>query len=221
MHNTLIRPLEIKELTAEGSFSGLASVYGNVDLGGDIVLPGAFKEFVKTKDDHIVILDSHQTRSTIGKGKLTDTHLGLAMQGQLNLKVSRARDVHELMKDNVIGGLSIGFDILPGGQKIREDGIRELSAIKLWEVSTTVFPMNQAAQVSAVKTLEKCTSVRDVEDLLRDAVGLSRAQAKLHAGAIWKTLSGQREADPSEAEVSNAVIGNLTNLFNNYSKEPK
>lgn len=187
-------PMEVKDLTETGSFEGLASVYGNVDLGGDIVLPGAFKEFNKTKDGYIRILDSHNTRAPIGKGQLVDTHVGLAIKGQLLLKVARARDVYELMKENVIDGLSIGYDVLPGGFKVREDGIRELSGIKLWEVSATAFPMNQEARTSHVKSIERCTSIRDVEDLLRDATGLSRSQAKLHAGEIWKTLSGKRDA---------------------------
>ena len=34
--------LEIKSISDQGIFKGLASVYGNVDLGGDVVEPGAF-----------------------------------------------------------------------------------------------------------------------------------------------------------------------------------
>lgn len=192
-----------KELTDAGSFEGLASVYGNTDLGGDIVMPGAFKEFAFTKDQHIRILDGHNTRAPIGKGKLTDTHLGLAIKGQLEMTVARAREVHALMKAGIIDGLSIGFDILPNGFKVSEDGLtRQLTGLKLWEVSTTPFPMNQAATVSSVKELQRATCVRDVEDLLRDVVGLSRSQAKLHASAIWKTKSGLRDAGEDEREVA-------------------
>ena len=201
--------MEVKDLTDTGSFEGLASVYGNVDLGGDIVLPGAFKEFNRTKDGFIRILDSHNTRAPIGKGQLVDTHVGLAIKGQLLLKVARARDVYELMKENGIDGLSIGYDVLPGGFKVREDGVRELSAIKLWEVSTTAFPMNQDAQVSRVKEIERCTSIRELEELLRDAAGLSRSQAKLHAGEIWKTLTGKRDAGGEVGEEAQQLLQTL------------
>jgi len=34
---------EVKQLTPEGESSGLASVFGNLDLGGDIVEAGAFQ----------------------------------------------------------------------------------------------------------------------------------------------------------------------------------
>lgn len=201
---TLGFPMELKDLDERGTFEGLASVYGNVDLGGDIVEPGAFKEFVQTKDGSIRILDGHNTRAAIGKGKVTDTHLGLALKGRLNLAVSRAREVYELMKDGIIDGLSIGFDILPGGSEITESGIRKLKALKLWEVSTTPFPMNQSALVSTVKGIERVTDIRELEDLLRDAAGLSRAQAKLHAKAIWSTKTGQREAD-GEVDVQRVI----------------
>lgn len=203
------RNFEIKELTEAGTFEGLASVYGNTDLGGDIVEPGAFKEFALTKDGQIRILDAHNTRAPIGKGKLTDTHIGLAMKGTLNMSIARAREVHALMKDGIIDGLSIGFDIRAGGANIDDKGIRRLTDLKLWEVSTTAFPMNQAAQVSGVKTLEKCTSIRDVEDLLRDAVGLSRTQAKLHASGIWKTLNGQRDADAEVGDAAKELLSTI------------
>lgn len=193
-------PLEVKELTDTGTFEGMASVYGNVDLGGDIVIPGAFKEFVATKDGSVRILNGHSSREPIGKGKVTDTHLGLAIKGQLNLQVSRARDVHALMKDGIIDGLSIGYDILPNGFKIREDGVRELSGLKLWEVSTTVFPMNQEALIGNVKEIQRVKSVRELEHLLRESTGISKTQAAKFAGDIWKTLTGQREAGSGNEE---------------------
>jgi HK97 family phage prohead protease len=212
------RPIEFKELTKElteqGSFEGLASVYGNVDLGGDVVEPGAFKEFNLTKDGQIRILDGHNTRAPIGKARLTDTHLGLAVKGTLEMAVARAREVHALMKAGIIDGLSIGFDILPDGAQTDEKGIRHISKIKLWEVSTTAFPMNQAATVSGVKEIARCTSIREVEDLLREAVGLSRTQAKLHANAIWKTVSGPRDAE----EDASAVAVRLTEFLRTVGK---
>ena len=41
MKSNLTIPLEIKSLT-KGEFDGHGSIFGNEDLGGDIVLPGAF-----------------------------------------------------------------------------------------------------------------------------------------------------------------------------------
>lgn len=203
-------PMEVKEVTETGSFEGLASMYGNVDLGGDICLPGCFKEFMYTADGSIRILDSHNTRAPIGKGKVIDSHMGLVLRGQLNLKVSRARDVHELMKDGVIGGLSIGFDILPDGSEVRDDGIRLLKGLKLWEVSTTPFPMNEQALVSSVKAVQQITNIREYENFLREVGGFSKEQAKILARS-YKDLPGRRDADET-AENSKELLGFLDGI---------
>ena len=204
-------PMEIKEVTETGTFEGLASVYGNVDLGGDICMPGCFKEFVKTRDGSIRILDSHNTRAPIGKGTVIDSHMGLVLKGTLNLKVSRSRDVHELMKDGIIDGLSIGFDILPNGSEVREsDNVRLLKELKLWEISTVVFPMNPAATISAVKNFQQITNIREYENWLRDAGGFSKEQAKILARS-YKDLPGRRDADET-AEQSKELLGFLERI---------
>ena len=35
-------PLDFKSITREGFFEGYASLFGQKDMGGDIVMPGAF-----------------------------------------------------------------------------------------------------------------------------------------------------------------------------------
>lgn len=206
-------PFEVKQLDERGTFEGIASVYGNVDLGGDIVLPGAFKEFVETRDGQVRVLDAHDSRRPIGKARVTDTHLGLAVKGRLNLAVTRAREIYELMKDGIVDGLSIGYDVIqPDGSEVRADGVRVLKKLKLWEISTTIFPMNPSALVSDVKSLERVTDIRELEDLLRDAVGLSRAQAKLHAGAIWATKTGQRDAGGEDGRQVQRMIEFLNSI---------
>jgi HK97 family phage prohead protease len=196
------RPFEFtKEVNAEGAFEGLASVYGNVDLGGDVVVPGAFKELVLTKDGMIRILDGHNTRVPIGKGKLTDTHVGLAMAGQLNLKLPAARVVHELMKDGITDGLSIGFDILPGGERIDDNGVRHLEKLKLWEVSAVTFPMNPEARVSAVKSIPKFSTIREAERWVREELELSADAAKEFVARFKQSLAGARD-EPSTRDES-------------------
>lgn len=202
-------PFEVKELTDSGSFEGLASTYGNVDLGGDIVEAGAFKEFVFTKDQKIRVLAGHDTRAPIGKGIVTDTHVGLAIKGQINLALARGRDTYELMKDGIIDGLSIGFDILPGGQEIREDGVRLLKKLKLWEVSLVTFPMNPAAQVSAVKSIPQFSTIRECEAWLRDELGLSNSAAKEFVARFKQALVGARDEPPRDEALQAAVQDTL------------
>lgn len=217
----IVRPMEFKELTDTGSFEGLASTYGNVDLGGDVILPGAFKEFVLTKDGSIRILDSHSTRAPIGKGKLTDTHLGLALKGQLNLKIARAREVHELMKDGVMDGLSIGFDTLAGGAQVNESGVRELSALKLWEVSAVTFGMNPQALVSGVKTIPQFETARDVEAWLRDEYRLTNSEAKVLVSRFKQALVTPRDEAAARDEPLQAAVKETLKFLQGVSPLPQ
>jgi HK97 family phage prohead protease len=203
---------EVKELTDAGTFEGLASVYGNVDLGGDVVEPGAFKEIVKTRDGMVRILEQHDMRRPIGKGILTDTHVGLAIKGKLNLSVSRARDVYELMKDHTLDGLSIGYDTLPGGADIDDQGVRHLRALKLWEVSPVTFGMNPAALVSGVKTIPQFQTVREVEAWIRDEFNLTNSAAKEFVARFKQALAAARDEQARDEPLQAAVKETLSIL---------
>jgi len=143
--------LQIKSLDEAGKFTGLASTYGNVDLGGDIVVPGAFQKTLQDRGGEVPILFAHDSRQPVGLGKLNDTAAGLAIEGQLVLEVGKAKEAYSLLKAKVLRGLSIGYDAIKSDYK---DGVRYLRELKLFEVSLVVMPMNELAQVSAVKTNE-------------------------------------------------------------------
>jgi HK97 family phage prohead protease len=140
--------LQIKSLDEAGKFSGLASVYGNVDLGGDVVMPGAFTKSLADRGGDVPILFAHDPRQPVGAGKLKDTAQGLQIEGQLVLDVPKAREAYSLLKAKVLRGLSIGYDAVKSDFK---DGVRYLRELKLFEVSLVVMPMNEMAIVTAVK----------------------------------------------------------------------
>jgi len=140
--------LEIKAFNDQtGAFTGLAAVYGNEDLVGDIVERGAFAETVK-ENPVVPILWQHDTREPIGKGRLKDTYDGLLIEGKLSLGVQKAREARELMQDEAVRGLSIGYDTV---NSFMTGSVRHLTEIKLWEVSVVTFAANPEARISAVK----------------------------------------------------------------------
>ena len=77
-------PFELKELDGAGTFTGLASTYGTKDLGGDIVLPGAFAATLAEKGRERPLLWAHDTAEPIGLGVLTDSGKGLEIEGTLD-----------------------------------------------------------------------------------------------------------------------------------------
>ena len=182
----LIAPIEIKEAKADGSFTGYAAVFNNVDLGSDVILPGAFRQVKTTRDGKVRIAIHHDLKSLAGKASFAMDAHGLRVDGQLTLGVGYVRDAYELMKDGVLDGLSVGFDIPPGGASYEDrNGLytRVIADAILWEFSLVPFGMNPDALVDTVKAV----TVRDFEAQLR-GLGYSQREAKAFAAGGFKSL---------------------------------
>lgn len=204
------------EATARGEFTGYASVFGNMDLGGDIVEAGAFKEtLAKRGSGGVAMLWGHDMRSPpIGKWlDLQEDDRGLVARGQLILDVAKARDVHALMREGALKGLSIGYRIPPGGAEMDRRGARRIKAADVHEISVVTFPMNQRAQVSRVKSADALTitEIKEIEDLLRDA-GASGAERKRAVAVFKKWL--QRDAEgPNDGASDEVIAAELAGLI--------
>ena len=48
-HEVKFAPVNLQTVEADGTFTGYASVFGQVDLGQDLVMPGAFRESLATR----------------------------------------------------------------------------------------------------------------------------------------------------------------------------
>ena len=192
-------PTEFKAFGDSGSFEGYASIFGNVDLGGDVIERGAFKEIVKGRDGKVKVLNQHRTSDPIGVAEVKQDDKGLSFQGQLILEAPAGRAAYALMKGGALDGMSIGYDVLPGGGKVLESGIRQLTGLKLWEISPVTFGMNPLAGIEGVKQAGQITTTREFEDFLRDAGGFSKAQAIAIASGGFKAMQGLRDAGDAEA----------------------
>jgi HK97 family phage prohead protease len=155
---------EIKNVDESGTFEGFAATYGNEDLGGDVIEPGAFARTLKNSNGETRILWQHDTTRPIGKATLTDTKEGLHIKGKLALAVTAGRDAYESVKARLVDGLSIGYDAV---RKEMKDGRRHLQEIKLFEVSLVTFPMNPAALVTSVKSETDDSDLREILTAMR------------------------------------------------------
>lgn len=173
-------------VSEDGIFTGYASVFGNKDLGGDIVLPGAFDSWLALwKSGEAAtppVLDNHDPGKVLGVYvELTPDEKGLRVKGQLNQETIAGREKRALMKQGAVSGLSIGYSIYPGG--IAYDAKQDaylLSNLELWEVSLATFPMNTSARVDTVKSAIARgvkPTIRDVERTLRE-LGFTATMAK-------------------------------------------
>jgi len=191
-----------------GTFEGYGSVFGNKDLGNDVIEAGAFaKSLKKRKPQNVKLLYQHKSDMPIGVfDEIREDEHGLVVKGRLALKTQAGAEAYELLKMGALDGLSIGFRVNPKEVSYDKRGNKRIiKEVDLMEVSLVTFPMNPQATVRSVKGEQY--SIREWENGLRDAFSLSRSEAKVAAKAVTKCFD-QREVDES-AELVEA-IKNLT-----------
>lgn len=202
----IYRPFEVKTIGEDGTFTGYASVSGNLDLVGDICAKGCFAKTLLSNKGRVPILKQHDTNVQLGIGEsAVEDEIGLLVTGRLNMEVQAAREQKALCKQHFeIGapmGLSIGY--FAKDFSWSKDGTRTLKEVELLEYSLTPFPANPLAQMTSIKSiletgdeLEIAHKKREIESFLRGA-GCSSKQAKSAVSAIF---GDDDVADDGDAE---------------------
>lgn len=178
-----------------GTFEGYGSVFGNKDLGNDVIERGAFlKSLKRRKPQNVKLLYQHKSDMPIGVfDEIREDEHGLVVKGRLALKTQAGAEAYELLKMGALDGLSIGFRVNPKEVSYDKRGNKRIiKEVDLMEVSLVTFPMNPQATVRSVKGEE--ISIREWENGMRDAFSLSRSEAKMAAKAVTDAF-GQREVD--------------------------
>ena len=206
-------PLSLKdsELTPDGQFTGYGSIFGEVDSYREAVLPGAFKNSLKSykaKGKMPSLLWQHRSDEPIGiyLGMEEDSK-GLQVHGQLALDTSKGKEAYALLKMGAVDGLSIGYVATKWQDNLKNDTV-ELTEINLWEVSLVTFPAGPGARVDGVKSSLECgklPSMKEFEEYLREA-GFSRTEATAVAGKGLSHLLRQREAGDQNRELKLADV---------------
>ena len=191
-----------------GFFAGYASKFGGVDAYGDTIIPGAYKATLENRKRPVLMRWNHYG-DVIGKWTILkeDEH-GLYVEGELTPGHSKAGDVHALMKHGAVTGLSIGYR--PVKSIENETGGRDLHEIDLVEISVVESPADVNAQISSVKSaIEDSGSLKDIEAILRDAGGFSRADA---CALVARVKSMQQ----SDSDAEDDVLAALAFTFAKY-----
>ena len=204
----------------EGIFNGYGSIFGNKDLGNDIVERGAFLKSLNDRGAKgVKLLWQHKTDQPIGVfEEIQEDNKGLRVRGKLALGTQGGKEAYELMKMGALDGMSIGYRADPAKQKYDEKNKRRfLKEVDLMEISLVTFPMNPRATIHAVKGED--INIRDLEKGLRDAFNFSRSDAKVGAKALHDTFKPQRDAEPEGDIELLKAIRHTTTFLTNLTKE--
>ena len=199
-----------------GVFAGFASTFGNKDMVGDVIAPGAFAKSLRKKGTSgIKMLWQHDTEKPIGVWEeMSETDRGLEVKGKLILGVDKGREAYELLKHGAIDSMSVGFMVVDKNKDIdydEETRTRTIKSLDLWEVSLVTFPANQKAKINRVKAyceLGETPDIRDLEALLRDG-GLSQRDAKALLSEGYGALLRR---DVEDKEMQSAIAEHISRL---------
>ena len=166
MKDYMILPIEIKNIEKKAEngkeyyfIDGFASVYNNIDLGGDRVLPSFFIDDLKENGNKRKALWQHDRKEPLGINIYTNTDSGLMFRAQLpadDIMVS-GRLIPQL-EMGTIEGASIGYSVIESKYNT-EKGCRDLVKGQLYESSFVSEPMNPKCVIYSISKLQK--SIKD------------------------------------------------------------
>lgn len=200
----------------QGVVTGYGAIFGNKDLGGDIIVPGAFLKSIndiRASGFALPMYFQHDRTQVAGIwNDVVEDQNGLMVTGRLNLDKQLGRDLLSDFKFGSVTGLSIGY------QTMRDQWddtamARMLLECKLYEVSAVTTPMNPLARITGVKgdqaeesadgdgnAPQTPRTIRKFEKFLREA-GFSHAQAKAIATRGFKAA----DPDPRDEDGGNGA----------------
>ncbi len=222
LRETKFVPGRLESVKLDGTFSGYASVFDEVDLGNDVVAPHAFTaSLARRGPSRIRMLFQHNPDEPIGVWeRIEETARGLKVSGRITTAAAKGREVLELMRAGAVDGLSIGFRTV----RARQDpatGARRILEADLWEISVVTFPMQESARIEMVKSglfagtqISKRPSVREFERwLVRDA-GLSRTDALMVIAKGYRQALNRRDAVPGNDALAKRIRRAAQSLAN-------
>lgn len=150
----------LASVSADGGFCGYASLFGRMDLSGDVVEAGAFaRSLARRKTEGVGLLLEHDPNRTIGHWLyIEEDARGLWVEGQLGAAPA-ARQAARAMASGSLDGLSIGFSTISAE---REGRVRRLVEVDLWEVSVVAAPMLPEARARAAGAVRETGGERPV-----------------------------------------------------------
>jgi HK97 family phage prohead protease len=146
-------PIELKAVSETGEIEGYASTFGNRDLVGDIVQPGAFTKSLKGRAaTDVLMLWGHDHRRLIGVWTdIVEDSIGLRVKGRIMTETRDGAEAFAFARAGAARSLSIGYRTIRSRQD-RERKARLLDEVDLGEISLLPTGANPRARVERVKS---------------------------------------------------------------------
>jgi HK97 family phage prohead protease len=200
-----IKSLGTADGLKEGEFLAYASVFGNKDSYGDVVLPGAFLNSIaawKASGNTIPVLFGHNMGDPDynigGVIEATEDDHGLLIHGFFDMESPKGATVYRAVKGRRISQLSFAFDVIDSAYAKSEElgEYLELRELKLYEISFVTIGANQETEVLGVKSTE-------IDGL--------KAGKTLSAKSVASITSARENASALVAHLDELLLANSAN----------
>lgn len=188
----------------EGQFEAYASVFGNVDSYGDVVMPGAFagtlEEWAASGNFLPVLFGHNMSDPDYNIGHVIEAvedEKGLRVRAQLDLESPKGAATYRLLKGRRISQMSFAYDVIDGGPA-EKDGqeVWELKTLKLYEVSVVPIGANQETEILGVKAAADVLAAGLKEGRVLAAKHIDSLRAAQDAiGAVIAAAEGEQDQE--------------------------
>ncbi len=225
--------VDFKADTSEGhlgEFEALVSVFNNVDLMGDRVMPGAFTNSLakyEESGDPIPVYWSHDWgRPQSNLGAVTSAHeseKGLVVNAKLDIADNPdAAYVFKLLQQRRVKEFSFAYRI--NGERKGKDGANELTDLDILEVGPTFKGANPETELLATKqgvTLHENAALLiaayDAKAGARLSAATQSEMQAIHDGmnsltARMRALMGTASEDPPKNDEFAGALPDVTNV---------
>lgn len=152
---------EITELDLEKRIvMGYAAKFGNIDLHGDMIMPGAFTKTINERGpqgkNEIWFLHDHDTSKVNGKPQvLKEDNYGLYFEAKI-VDTEAGEDTLTLYEEGLINQHSIGFTTIKENRVEPKGGTPyyEIQEVKLFEFSSVLWAANPDTPFLGLKDLD-------------------------------------------------------------------
>lgn len=161
----------VKDVDSKGrTITGYFAAFNNVDLGGDLIEPGAFAKTIMERgpqgQNKVFFLNQHDSWQVLGKpAVLKEDSYGLYHESKV-ADTTLGNDVLKLYQEGIMDSFSFGYRTITEN---RVEDVNHLKELYLYEGSAVTFPMNESAITTGIKSIETINKkIKEIEKFCKD-----------------------------------------------------
>lgn len=213
--------IDLRDVDDSGGFKAYFAAFNNIDRGGDVIEPGAFRNLDAFARDGWIGLNHDMDALPIGyPTRAYQDHKGLVIEGKFH-STPQGQAVRAVVKERMSSGKgcmgSIGYKAASTSPDYQDGrSIRRIKSLDLYEASFVNLPMNPHAQVMSCKSVGGIDMMGSVDVWVEYERVRDRAIDEIKSGRMISAATKEALVDAHrkmrEAAASLASLGGFEDV---------